>query len=428
MLYRIINIDSVSVFINQALDMSLEIGDTAEYYSNMEVLAGLYHKIKNWPLTKHYAIAVVEHGMDEYLHSCYYYAAQSYLNLGEPDSARILFDMAPRPATVRDSILYFRTKSMLERHANHKDASQFDGEQADEIASNTILSAVKHDVQNEEHHVEQRKLKNEIYQLTQKNILLGSVMAIMLLAALCIAFYSFSSYRNAKALLARSNVRLATVRGQLEQALRQIEEKELLLQSVAPARLDKPESTISGGTSDDQNDRSTAQDSQYEATDESNVIQNHGQMTTAAAIAEGGEPLVLLKNCLTQLFNSVVYSGSKGASIFKYIFDIERSENRKLVTIKLPESFWDDVDTFISSAYPGAMEQIQAEGHKLSVKEKRLLYLDCLGIPNAAVAVALGYAERSAASVRFKLSTKLCCQGKSFSDFLHEKSEMSKNP
>ena len=398
MMYRLINVDSAVWYSHQAIKMSLEIGDSATYFSNIESLAGLYQDNKDWQNTKYYAMMVVNHGMNKNLHSCYYYAAQAYLHLGNMDSAYAVFRLAPEPATVRDSILFFRTKSIFEEKDKDFRLSMIDAERAGTVASKAIWGKAKHDIHGVEQNVDKRKLENQVNQLTGKTHHYGVIISVVLIALVAFVLFANKRYRVIKQRLDESNASLVKARQQIADAMQQVSEKELSLQYVS-------------------HNTEILQCDKVETTNESHT----NQPKVEEHFAEN--QLQIQKKCLTQLFNSVVYSGSRGASIFKYIFDIERNEHVSLISVKLPEAFWEDVEQYIQLEFPGAMEQLQSEGHHLREKEKRLIYLDCLGIPNAAVAVALGYGERSVASIRFKLTTKLNCQSKPFVDILREKSK-----
>ena len=91
---------------------------------------------------------------------------------------------------------------------------------------------------------------------------------------------------------------------------------------------------------------------------------------------------------------------------------MEESKNKMLVRIKLPEKFWIDLDNYICLTFPNAFTNLENGGIILSDKERKLIMLDCLHVPNAVIAIILEYAEFSTASMRNRLISKLGGNGK----------------
>ncbi|MBR4229916.1 MAG: hypothetical protein IKR83_04325 [Bacteroidales bacterium] len=385
MVYRLVNKDLAERFARRALELAEEIGDSVKYYDNIECLAGLFCKEKDWVRTKEYALRAINSGRHNTLQSCYYYAAQACLNLGEVNSARMYFNLAPKPSLVRDSILYFRTLSALEQVDQDFKASMEHAEIAGNMASETIWNSSKHDVKGAEQRSEQ-------LQLIGRNGQLGNVAVFLIFIAVAfsglIAYLLFCRMVSYQQRVSMS-VLLREAQGQLRDALAKLEKEQ--------------DDTLTSNTA--------------------NLVGAPQSNPTTSQQEKNLELLELHKNCLATLFNSVIYSGNRGTSVFKYVLDAESTKNGKHVSVNLPETFWNNVERYISFAYPNAMEQIALEGISLTPKEKQLIFLDCLDIPNAAMAVILNYAERSVASTRFKLATRLGCQGKPFDAFMHEMSE-----
>ena len=393
MVYRLVDVDSALHFARNAASMAKKMEDSAMYYENMESMAGLYHKIGDWSRTKVYALDVINNGMASYLQSCYYYASQAYLHLGDMDSARVIFKLAPPPATARDSILYLRTLSLMEQQAKDYNSSMRHAEHAGDVASNAIWNKSKHDIKDAENQYVNQKLKADNSHLS--GILLYVPLPIILLIVL--AFYIGCRYLSFRHQVAHTYAILKATRQKLNKAIKQLESKVRETATESESRHGRIESNATDvhGLSDKAHEQ---------------VLPTHNEKTSE-----------LQRICLVTLLHSIVYSGSRGTSIFKYIFNIESEKNESIISVKLPDTFWRDLEQYVELAYPHAFEQIQLEGIQLSPKEKQFIYLDCLNAPNAAVVVTLGYAERSAASTRFKLAAKLGNPGQSFSDILHEK-------
>ena len=362
--------------------MARTLGDRTEYFRNIESLAGLYYYQQEWEKSKTYSIEVVKYGpKSRELESCYYFASQSYCHLGDIDSAKLLLQMAPLPTHERDSILWYRTMELLDRQSSDYKSSAANAQHADNVASQAIARKLRHDLQQIEYNQEKTQLEEKNRDLLHVNDSLILLIAVIVFAA---GFAFFGGYR-----------RYRQISSQLS------EEQETLKAAKMQLGLFREQLALLTTT-----------------------IENEATEPKTDGNAEMQRRQLLL-HLIDTIFNSVVYSGKRGASILKYILDIQKEESTSIMSIKLMPSFWEELYTYIDEVYPNAFVRIAELGATINEKEKRVICLDCIRVPNALIALLLGYTERSTSSVRFRIIEKLGCQGMKFDQYLQELTQTS---
>ena len=387
MVYRTNNADSAVHYAEQAMEMAKAAGDEAEYFRNLESLAGMYHRLQDWEKAKTYAVQVAKYGPKlRELESCYYYASQSFCHLGNIDSARLLFQMAPPPTHVRDSILRYRTMELLDLQSNDYKSSATNARNADDVASQAIARKLRHDLQQIEYNQEKKQLEDVNHELSHVNAGLVLMIALILLAGGSVFAMGYRRFQDVSS-------QLADEQEALHKAQQQLGELREQLAQPAETGENKETDAVEGGAKD------------VEVAHDSNAELQHRQA---------------LLHLVDTVFNSVIYSGKRGSSLLKYVLETQKDESTSIMSIKLPPSFWKELDAYIDDTYPDAFTRMASSGIIVNEKEKRLMCLDCIRVPNALIALLLGYTERSASSVRFRIMEKLGCQGKTFDQHLQE--------
>ena len=308
---------------------------------------------------------------------CYFYAAQAYLNTGNLDSA-IYFVNLSHPIITKDSVLYFRTKSMIEEKLGRHPSSKKDAEIAGSIADRAILAQSHHNLSKVENEPIQESFIQKNKKLNKKYFYLMTLLVITLTCFLFSGIWIRRKYLWLKQEQLTQQTRLLLAKKQLEDTHRQ-----LMQQRDTAANDELSPSTF--------------------------------------------EILRLQAKCIESIFKNTIYSGMRGTSIFKYIFEMENEERKSLMKISIDDSFWSNLDELVNLTYPHSFEQLAHDGVRLSKKEIQLIKLDLLRIPNAVIAVLLDYADYSTASVRQRTYNKIGCRGLELSEFLMRKSNEFKN-
>ena len=189
--------DSALYYINQAIKLSEEEHENWFLFQNLYQRAEMYCLItKEYDKAKVDILKSIEAGKDEIDHPrAHYVAAETYLNLGRPDSALYYLNHVPASSMMSnhtsDTVMYCRLMSEIAK-AN-KDWNQFTAyyERANEIADSILLANVnknylavekKYDIQLEE----LRKVKSE--SRTRGAIMLAALLALLALALTFLAW------------------------------------------------------------------------------------------------------------------------------------------------------------------------------------------------------------------------------------------------
>ena len=189
--------DSALYYINQAIKLSEEEHENWFLFQNLYQRAEMYCLItKEYDKAKVDILKSIEAGKDEIDHPrAHYVAAETYLNLGRPDSALYYLNHVPASSMMSnhtsDTVMYCRLMSEIAK-AN-KDWNQFTTyyERANDIADSILLANVnknylavekKYDIQLEE----LRKVKSE--SRTRGAIMLAALLALLALALTFLAW------------------------------------------------------------------------------------------------------------------------------------------------------------------------------------------------------------------------------------------------
>ena len=139
--------DSAVIYLNDAIDLALELGDEYHVFANRYTLSEYYLvREHNYGLSKKYGLqalsvnpAVIDHPR------AHYRLASSYLFLGQGDSAIYYLQQAPQPTNARDSIVYFELMSELEhRYWKDEEKSKNYIQQAHAIADSLTINGLNH--------------------------------------------------------------------------------------------------------------------------------------------------------------------------------------------------------------------------------------------------------------------------------------------
>ncbi|MBP5316045.1 MAG: hypothetical protein J6Y87_09320, partial [Muribaculaceae bacterium] len=358
--YSLINRDSAYKYIQEAIKYSTLIHDTVLYNQNLESLVGLYYRDSSWTNVKEYAIKLIKNGIAYNNQSNLFFVAQSYLHLNEVDSAILMLNNVRLPLqSTKDSVLYYRTHSLLEEKLGHYRNSKIFAEKAGEIADSEIIANNRYNLSLAEREYPTFVLEDDNHTLQKSNI--GLKYIIFLCSVIILSLVIFFRYRlrNFKAQFTRQREKLNSAHLQLQELHNDLSRQKL-------------EAEQANHTDDE-------------------ILRKIG----------------LHSYCVNELFKGVVYSGKRGASIFKLLFEGESKKESGIISVKVPDDFWSKLGEYVDAAYPHALENMKKAGIELTEKEANIISLDCLQIPNAVIEHILGYGERSLAPIKSKLISEI---------------------
>ncbi len=180
------NLDSARYYMDQAIQLSREEHERWFEFQNLYMRAEMYCLItKEYDKARVDILKAIAAGQDEIDHPrAHYVAAETYLNLGRPDSALYYLNHVPASGVMAnhtsDTVMYYRLMSEIARANKDWDKYTTCYERANEMADSILLDNVnknylavekKYDIQLEE----LKKVKNE-------SRLRGAILLAMLLA------------------------------------------------------------------------------------------------------------------------------------------------------------------------------------------------------------------------------------------------------
>ena len=180
--------DSAVIYLNDAIDLALELGDEYHVFANRYTLSEYYLvREHNYGLSKKYGLqalsvnpAVIDHPR------AHYRLASSYLFLGQGDSAIYYLQQAPQSTNARDSIVYFELMSELEhRYWKDEEKSKNYIQQAHAIADSLTINGLNHRLlEVEKKYDVQLAVLNRVQSESRLNeaLLLAALLALALLA------------------------------------------------------------------------------------------------------------------------------------------------------------------------------------------------------------------------------------------------------
>ena len=113
--------DSAILYLHRAVQLAEQYNPILQY-SPKSTLAGILLFQKEYDLAKKLALDIIQNG-SEFCNETqyYYYAAMSYIKLGQIDSAKIIMRMTPAPVDAVDSLAFYNLTAELARiEGNHQ--------------------------------------------------------------------------------------------------------------------------------------------------------------------------------------------------------------------------------------------------------------------------------------------------------------------
>jgi tetratricopeptide (TPR) repeat protein len=338
--------DSAVIYMKESIDLAQKLGDQYNLFANRYLLSEYYLvREQNYLLGKEYALqaiaaapAIIDHPR------AHYRLAESYLFLGQPDSAIYYIKHAPRPASARDSILYLQLMSEVEHlywknEGKSKDYIQSAHAMADSMTINGLNHRLlevekKYDVQL----AELNQVKNE--SRLRGTLLIAALLALGLLG---LAFLVWR-YRNQ---LKMKKNEVEMLKADLDGSLKSLKQMQ--------ARLDTREQHPQDG------------EGKKPQSDELRAIINQQIDAVHQLMAW-----------------SYQYDGDKFAEKFKEIMTLGGTGD--------DSNYWSNLQLLVNDLHDNVLVRAQEmAGGTLSDSELNLIALYCCGFSRTVIMVTMGY-------------------------------------
>ncbi len=337
--------DSAVIYMKESIDLAQKLGDQYNLFANRYLLSEYYLvREQNYLLGKEYALQAIAAAPDIIDHPrAHYRLAESYLFLGQPDSAIYYIKHAPRPASARDSILYLQLMSEVEHlywknEGKSKDYIQSAHAMADSMTINGLNHRLlevekKYDVQL----AELNQVKNE--SRLRGTLLLAALLALGLLGL------AFLVWRYRSQLKIRQN-EVEMLKADLDGSLRSLKQMQTQL---------------------DTREQHLQDEDKKPQSDELRAIINQQIDAVQQLMAW-----------------SYQYDGDKFAEKFKEVMTLNGTGD--------DSNYWSNLQLLVNDLHDNVLVKAQEEaGGTLNDSELNLLALYCCGFSRTVVMVTMGY-------------------------------------
>ena len=363
--------DSALYYINQAIQLS-----EAEH-ENWFLFQNLYQRAEMYCLlTKEYDKARVDilkaiaAGKDEIDHPrAHYVAAETYLNLGRPDSALYYLNHVPASGMMSnhtsDTVMYCRLMSEIAK--TNKDWNQFTTyyEQANEIADSILVSNViknclaiekKYDIQLEE----LKKVKSE--SRTRGAILLAALLALLALGVTFLAW----RYRSR---LKQKETEYELQRADLDASLASLEQMRATI-STREQELKAAQDKLEGNEARMGEELAALETKQRKSDEMRSIVDNQIQVIRQL-LELSYQPN---ETNFTRKFNEVMTLPVEGA---------------------IPtDSYWNNLHSLTNDLHRGVLDEAQRiAGGTLNESEMNFLALYCYGFSRTVIMICMKYSS-----------------------------------
>ena len=363
--------DSALYYINQAIRLS-----EAEH-ENWFLFQNLYHRAEMYCLlTKEYdkaradILKALAAGKSEIDHPrAHYIAAETYLNLGKPDSAKYFLNHAPSGpgiwASVSDTVMYYRLVSEIAKAGKNWDQYTSNYERANEMADSVLIANVnknylaiekKYDIQLEE----LKQVKSE--SRTRGAILLATLLALVALGVTFLAW----RYRSR---LKQKEIEYELQRADLDASLASLEQMRATI-STREQELKAAQDELRGNEAR-MGEEITALAAQQRRSDEMRSIVDNQIQVIRQLLELSYQPN---ETNFTRKFNEVMTLPVEGA---------------------VPtDSYWNNLHSLTNELHSGVLDEAQRiAGGTLNESEMNFLALYCYGFSRTVIMICMKYSS-----------------------------------
>ena len=299
----------------------------------------------------------------------YYYAARSYIHLGNLDSARWMMTLIPPPGNAVDSMNHYLTLADFFRAEHQYEASSQYDAKAKKInirfyaeANNSKLTQTElaWDASSRE-----KLLKEEYHSGMAKVVVFG----IVFFAALICAFWLFMRWKNHRYQREIDDSRL-----ELQRMIAETDELE--------AKLIAHENTLA------QKDRQLRE-----------VINRNRQLESRHSdVGKQVSEIVRYRHeAFRELYADLRVKPDadkgKGHSLPLYILIKELTEKKRILRTPPKITFWNNLKRSVDGEFNGIASYVQDNYPQLTIKDHHLFWLLCAGVPNPIIRLCMNYAN-----------------------------------
>ena len=190
--YTISGRDSADYYLKLALDKSKAAGNWPYYYENLVTTSGKAYYQHDYAQSLKYARQVMEEAPEMASYRCRLFACASYAKLGKVDSALMILEQSPAPATFSDSVIFWQTKSDIAAAQGDVKSHIAYNDSAEDIDDRVLLASQHAKLLEVDQSFDNDKLKNSISDLLKRY---AAIWIVLLVIALVLVYTMFRLFK-----------------------------------------------------------------------------------------------------------------------------------------------------------------------------------------------------------------------------------------
>ena len=188
-IYGVTHPDSSRHYLLNAIRLAQQFNPSLQY-SHKSTLAGLYYYQNNYVEAKNTSMDILRNGKDDCGETqFYYYAALSYLKLGNLDSAKYILRITPPPFDAVDSMNYYNVLAEIANLENDHDSYKRYKERSHEITELILSNSKKGKITVAESEFEKVHSQNTLKQKHKSSFLWLAGLCFLIIMVLSFTFY-----------------------------------------------------------------------------------------------------------------------------------------------------------------------------------------------------------------------------------------------
>ncbi len=365
--------DSAKVLLNRAIALARSVHSPHQYFYQSK-LAGIYFYQQDYNQAKTLAMDIIDNGRDLcYENMFYYYAARSFIKLGQLDSAQWVTSIIPKPVLTQDSMNHFILQAEL-AEANHDMVSfnQFNAS-AERIHRRIIESSSNSTLLLKELECDATMQQTQLRDVYNTRIILIIVIVLVVLAAI-----------------------IAVTRKNITSKNRRFQQELNAAQQEIRRMVDESEKQISELLAERKKDRAQLKQINRE---KHQLEKHHYSINRQAA------RIVKYRNAaLNELYLGIKIKKSSESekasplSLMETLKDLY--EKNRILKMNPSKSFWDNLRLSVEGEYPGIVTFVEKNYPNLSIRDLQLFLLMCASFPNQIISICMNYTGEGTASKR----------------------------
>jgi hypothetical protein len=364
--------DSARICLEQAIKLARSIGSSRGFFYQSK-LAGIYFYQGDFAHSKNLAMDIIlnaKNQCDE--NQFYYYAARSFIRLGEIDSALWVQRIIPKPTTRQDSMNHYLLISDLSRASNQTIEKEVSSAKAIDIENQMLHESLKSELPITEIRCEASQQATYFKKRTFQNLIITLCLILLALSVLLLFLKKLiqkkiNKYQNN---LDDSRIEIEQLLESTSQKIRELEREK-----------------------ESQRDALAIKEEELNAVTQRNIELESQQADLHSIVAD---IVMLRQSALNELYNEIkVRTRNDDVRRHKTLIALikELNDNKDTLHFSPKESFWEKLKSSVDGEFNGIATFVEHKYPSLTTKENHLFWLLCANISPQIIKLCMDYSS-----------------------------------